>query len=208
MTNDLPEVPAAPAKAVHRRSIIMDSYEGEPGHLTIVGRLTDQIPWAEPAQQRIHDMTLAITVHLPDLVITTADAGLTAFPHTECPLIAPAFAGLVGLSVRRGFTRELRQRLGGVSGCAHLGELARAMGPATVRTAGEYVGYGSRNSPSGAPAADAITLPLGTCHLWAADGIAQRKLAAGWRPGTIARPVPPIEYFRDTDRRGGSACRD
>lgn len=79
-------------------------------------------------------MTLALTVRLADLVITAAEAGMGSFPHAECPFIAPAFAQSQGLSVRRGFTKELRLRFGGVSGCAHLGDLARAMGPAVVGT--------------------------------------------------------------------------
>ena len=134
VTAPVPDLPAAPPAAVHRRSIIMDSYAPDDEHVTVVGRLTDVQPWGGPGHQVIHDMTLTATVRLADLVITAAEAGMGSFPHTECPFIAPAFAQLEGLSVRRGFTKELRQRLGGVSGCAHLGELARAMGPAIVRT--------------------------------------------------------------------------
>jgi hypothetical protein len=119
---------------MHRRSIIMDSYPLDDEHVTVTGRLTDVQPWDGPGHEVIHDMTLTVTVRLADLVITSAEAGMGTFPHAECPFIAPAFAQLEGLSVRRGFTKELRQRLGGVSGCAHLGELARAMGPAVVRT--------------------------------------------------------------------------
>ena len=38
------------------------------------------------------------------------------FPHTECPVIEPAFAELEGLSVARGYTREVQTRFGGTSG--------------------------------------------------------------------------------------------
>jgi hypothetical protein len=198
MTTRPPDVPPAPEDAVHRRSIIMDSFGLDADHVTVVGRLTDQAPWAEPGQRWVHDMTLAVTVHLPDLMITAAEAGMASFPHAECPLIAPAFGRLVGLSVRKGFTRELRTRLGGVSGCAHLGELARALGPAIVRTAGERVAQTSPPGPDGAPVG-AIALPLGSCHVWAADGAGPRKIEAGWRPGTMARPIPPVEEFPRAD---------
>jgi hypothetical protein len=33
-----------------------------------------------------------------------------------------------------------------------------------------------------------------TCHLWAEGGPAERKLALGWRPGTVW-PVPPLAEF-------------
>ena len=194
LASRLPALPAAPTEAVHRRSIIMDSYPLDDGHVTVVGRLTDQVPWYEPGQEVLHDMTLTITVRLADLVITRAQAGMGAFPHAECPLIAPAFARLEGLSVRKGFTRELRQRLGGVSGCAHLGELARAMGPAVVRTATTSM---NRRFKSGAEDAGPVPLPLGSCHFWAPDGDGPRKIEAGWVPGSVPFPVPPVAHFRD-----------
>jgi Protein of unknown function (DUF2889) len=188
----IPDLPPAPATAVHRRSIIMDSYPLDDEHVIIAGRLTDVEPWADPGHEVIHDMTLTVTVRLADLVITAADAGMGSFPHAECPFIAPAFAQLEGLSVRRGFTKELRQRLGGVSGCAHLGELARALGPAVVRTSAASHHRQAAASPSSAGPAP---LPLGTCHVWAADGPGVRKIEAGWVPGTVPFPVPPVADF-------------
>jgi Protein of unknown function (DUF2889) len=192
VTAPVPGLPSAPAAAVHRRSITMDSYPLDEEHVTVVGRLTDIEPWAGPGHEVIHDMTLTLTVRLADLVITSAQAGMGSFPHAECPFIAPAFARLEGLSVRRGFTKELRQRLGGVSGCAHLGELARAMGPAVVRTS---AASRHRQAVAGDPAAGPAPLPLGSCHVWAADGPGVQKLEAGWVPGTVPFPVPPVATF-------------
>jgi hypothetical protein len=207
VTAPIPEPSPAPRAAVHRRSIIMDSYPVDDEHVTVVGRLTDVQPWGEPGHDVIHDMTLTVTVRLDDLVITSAEAGLDTFPHAECPFIAPAFAQLAGLSVRRGFTRELRERLGGVSGCAHLGELARAMGPAVVRTSAASRHRQVTDGPGGislagtspvgtSPAsADPVLLPLGTCHVWAPDGPGVRKVEAGWVPGRVPFPIPPVAHF-------------
>jgi Protein of unknown function (DUF2889) len=192
VTAPIPDLPPAPPAAVHRRSIIMDSYPLDDEHVTVAGRLTDVEPWGGPGHEVIHDMTLTVTVRLTDLVIISAEAGLGSFPHAECPLIAPAFARLEGLSVRRGFTKELRQRLGGVSGCAHLGELARAMGPAVVRT---VAASRHKRATEGEPGAGPAPLPLGTCHVWAADGPGVRKIEAGWVPGTVPFPVPPVADF-------------
>jgi hypothetical protein len=194
VTAPIPDLPAAPPTAVHRRSIIMDSYPLDDEHVTVVGRLTDVEPWADAGHEVIHDMTLTVTVRLADLVITSAVAGMGSFPHAECPFIAPAFAQLEGLSVRRGFTKELRQRFGGVSGCAHLGELARAMGPAIVRTS---AASRHRQTVVGDPGADPAPLPLGTCHIWAPDGPGVRKMEAGWVPGSVPFPVPPVAHFQD-----------
>jgi Protein of unknown function (DUF2889) len=200
VTAPIPDLPTAPPTAVHRRSIIMDSYPLGDEQMTVVGRLTDVEPWADSGHEVIHDMTLTVTVRLADLVITSAVAGMGSFPHAECPFIAPAFAQLEGLSVRRGFTKELRQRLGGVSGCAHLGELARAMGPAIVRTSAashhrQVIADGASADPAGPPDAGPAPLPLGTCHIWAPDGPGVRKIEAGWVPGTVPFPVPPVATF-------------
>jgi hypothetical protein len=192
VTAPIPGLPPAPPTAVHRRSIIMDSYPLDDEHVTVAGRLTDIEPWGDPGHEVIHDMTLAVTVRLADLVITSAEAGMGSFPHAECPFVAPAFAQLEGLSVRRGFTKELRQRLGGVSGCSHLGELARAMGPAVVRTA---AASHHRQVVAGEPGAGPAPLPLGTCHIWAAEGPGPRKIEAGWVPGSVPFPVPPVSHF-------------
>ena len=198
VTAPVPSLPSAPASAVHRRSITMDSYPLDEEHVTVVGRLTDVEPWAGPGHEVIHDMTLILTVRLADLVITSAEAGMGSFPHAECPFIAPAFAQLEGLSVRRGFTKELRQRFGGVSGCAHLGELARAMGPAIMRTSAasrhrQVIADRANGSPADAGPAP---LPLGSCHVWAADGPGVQKMEAGWVPGTVSFPVPPVAHFK------------
>jgi hypothetical protein len=201
-TAPVPGLPPAPATAVHRRSLIIDSYPVHDEHVTVVGRLTDVEPWDDPGHQVVHDMTLRVTVRLADLVITAAEAGMGSFPHAECPFIAPSFGQLEGLSVRRGFTRELRQRLGGVSGCAHLGELARAMGPAVVRTSAAVRRQQAAAGPAaagpaaaGLTAADHALLPVGSCHVWAPDGPGLQKVAAGWVPGEVPFPVPPLSHF-------------
>ena len=170
----------------------MDSYPLDEEHVTVVGRLTDVEPWAGPGHEVIHDMTLTLTVRLADLVITSAEAGMGSFPHAECPFIAPAFAQLEGLSVRRGFTKELRQRLGGVSGCAHLGELARAMGPAVVRTSaasrhrqavdGRSRRRAPRRSPSAAVTCGRRTAPA--CRSW-------RRAGSPAPCPSPSRPSPP-----------------
>jgi hypothetical protein len=46
VTAPIPDLPPAPRTAVHRRSIIMDSYEVDDEHVTVVGRLTDVPPVA------------------------------------------------------------------------------------------------------------------------------------------------------------------
>jgi hypothetical protein len=182
---------------LHHRAIDVQVFDGldGPDTLTVKGTLRDERPWiADPARRTVHDMALTLTVRTSDLVIVSADAQMGTFPHTECPLIAPAFARLVGMSVGRGFTRALKETFAGVSGCAHLYELARVIGPAVIQS---RAGTAARQlAGNGRPSAHGFRNVLkGTCHIWAEGGIGEQKLAAGWVPGAVANPVPPVAFF-------------
>ncbi len=179
---------------VHVRSIEYRAYE-EPGALTVVGRLRDTRPWATGGQAvaRVHDMELRVTVD-DTLTITASDAEMHTFPHTECPGIVAAFRGLAGLEVGRGFTHRVQELFGGPRGCTHLEHLARSLGPVVIQAV---------TSRRARAVADGVVPDLitgngspwarNTCHIWAEDGVADRKLAAGWRPGVGPYPSPSLE---------------
>jgi len=181
---------------VHIRSIEYQAFE-EPGGLTVVGRLRDSRPWAEggPAVARVHDMELRVTVD-DTLTITASDATMHTFPHTECPGIVAAFRGLAGLQVGRGFTRRVQELFGGPRGCTHLEHLARSLGPVVIQA----VTSRRARAVADGEAPDLITGTASpwardTCHIWAEGGVADRKLAAGWRPGVGPYPSAPLESF-------------
>ena len=185
---------------LHRRSIDYRAYD-DVNDLVVVGHLTDSRPWAEDgsAVATVHDMELRVRVRTSDMTITGATAEMLTFPHTECPTIESAFAGLVGLNVARGYTRAVQALFGGPRGCTHLEHLARSLGPVVIQAVtsrralsvsrGEssdlLVGAGGAGSP----------WARNSCHIWAEDGIADQKLAAGWRPGTGSYPAPALVTF-------------
>lgn len=181
------------------------------GLLTVAGRLRDRRPWARGPLQvgELHDITLRITVERAGLVIVAAAVEMTTFPHTECPAIAPAFQGLVGLSVARGYTRAVQERFAGAAGCTHIDQLARAMGPVVIQAV-TSVRARDRDweALDSAPADRPSTFPVNTCHVWAEGGPAEQKLAAGWRPGVDGYPAPPLEHYVALPRRRTPASSD
>jgi hypothetical protein len=185
---------------VHRRTITVDSYpEGET--LRVVGRLRDERP-AQQRHQLVHDMELILRVSLQDMRIVEADAQMHAFPHDECPFVAPKFAELTGLSISRGFTRSLRELFAGVSGCQHLHELARVTGPAVFQAnaalrSGQLEASRARPDPE-----TTMRAMAGMCHVWSADGVGKQKLELGWAPGGPEYPVPSLARLRE---RGGAS---
>lgn len=201
---------SGPGDLVHRRTIEYEVRQRDNG-FDVVGRLQDQRPWADGTTSPVvlHSMELAVTVQLADLVITDAVATMHNFPHVECQAIEPAFAGLVGLSVARGYTREVQRRFGGAAGCSHLEHLARSLGPvviqavASARARARAAATGGDASEEMAPGATGWM--RNTCHIWAEGGIGEQKVALGWRPGRGAFPAPPLEELSADDEQRSAA---
>jgi hypothetical protein len=188
--------------ALHRRSIVYEAFE-EGGDLRVRARLEDVRPWAdgERSVSLVHDMSLTVAVRVADMTITRAAADMHVFPHAECPAILEAFEGLVGLSVARGYTREVQRRFGGPNGCSHLEHLARSLGPVVVQavTSRRARALGRGETPD-LLAGAATPWARDTCHIWAEDGVADQKLAAGWRPGVGPYPAQSLEVIRRAAR--------
>ena len=187
---------------LHRRTIDYLSWAVE-DDLVVVGRLTDSRPWAEDgtAVATVHDLELRVRVRTADLTITGATAEMHTYPHTECPTIEAAFAGLVGLNVARGYTREVQTRFGGPRGCTHLEHLARSLGPVVIQavTSRRALSVSRGESEDLLAGAGGTGSPWArdSCHIWAEGGIADQKLTAGWRPGTGPYPSPALVTFLD-----------
>ena len=200
------EPSGSPAIPVHVRSIEYQAFD-EGDHLRIVGRLRDNRPWAADGSSvhHVHDMELRVTVRIDDLTITESDALMHVFPHSECPGIVSAFRALAGLQVGRGFTREVQNRFGGPKGCTHLEHLARSLGPVVVQAATSKRAQ-ARSQGSDDPILGAASPWVrNSCHVWADGGVAEQKVAVGWRPGVGAYPSPPLEEIIGT---GGPSTAD
>ncbi len=193
------------AVPLHVRSIEYQAFDAGDA-LSIVGRLRDSRPWAVDgsAVEQVHDMELRVTVAVADITITESDAVMHAVPHTECPGIVPAFRALAGIDIGRGFTRQVQGLFGGPRGCTHLEHLARSLGPVVIQAMTSKralaVARGEAEdliTDAGSPWA------RNTCHVWAEGGVADRKLAAGWRPGIGPYPSPPVATFESTATPSG-----
>ena len=179
---------------MHRRTIEIEAYEdGE--DLEVVGRIRDVRPWADGLPYAtLHDMTLTVRVN-DDMVITGVSSSMARHPHTECPRITDNFEQLDGLSVARGYSREVMARLGGINGCAHMTQLALALGPAVIQC--RVSRNGKRALSSGERTEGAGKFGRNSCHLWEEGGVIETKLGIGWRPGMFGDyPAKPVEQLR------------
>lgn len=182
---------------VHRRTIEVEVFEDDE-QFSVVAHLKDERPWARDTEAvaDVHRMALEVEVRREDLVITKAEAHMHTFPHAECPQIAPAFAGLVGLSVTRGYNRAVQERFGRAKGCTHLEFMARAVGPVVLQAIPSSALRHPPEQGSDGVSASGLTWLGDTCHVWAHEGPGQEKVALGWRPGQGAYPAPSAAELR------------
>jgi len=183
-------------RPIHTRRIECTSYERDDGQWDIDARLTDVKSYAFQNEFRgevkpgepIHDMRLRLTVDA-ELTVRAVEAKTDAGPFAVCPAINPAFALLSGLKIGPGWSRKVRELLGGVRGCTHLVDL---LGP--MATVAFHTVRWSRRAPNTRPRPDSKP-PLDTCHAWARDGeIVRRRYPAFYTgAGDVAPPLRETE---------------
>lgn len=197
MTDPFPADWARPGPddvALHHRVVEFSVYDrGE--HMAVIGTLRDERPWAAPAGDidQVHDMGLAVLVRGEDLAIVDVDVEMRRFPHPECRAIEAAFSGLVGLHVGRGYTRAVQERFGRSLGCTHLEFMARAVAPVVIQALASYRRQSGTDAEDvGGARRGAVDWLAGSCHIWAEGGVAEQKVALGWRPGGRRYPAPSL----------------
>jgi hypothetical protein len=166
-------------RAVHVRSIRMESVKVSATELDVTGHLVDERPdgggnwFGLPTGAIIHDMTLTMRIRYPDLVITRMSGGMASRPYTICTDALEPLQGLVGLSLARGFTRAVNERMGRQQGCAHLTALVQAMAPVVKQAVG-----GAFRDEREIPRADDMWF-VNTCQAWRENGPLHTRLLAG-----------------------------
>ena len=167
---------------VHVRTIRVEITPACEGELEVTATLVDERPrgnakWfgSEPPPV-IHDMRLGLRVRQPGLVITAVRSEMASHPYTICPDALPPLQTLVGLSIARGFTREVNERFGRQRGCAHFTALIHAVAPAVRQGAG--VAFGEHDRPG-----DPDPWFVNTCQAWREDGPLHRLVRAGDEAG-------------------------
>lgn len=117
-------------RRVHSRSIVCDAYACDDGLYEIEASLRDVKPHATevpgrglvPAGEPIHDLKIKIAID-EDKRIVKASVDVVDAPFPSCREIGEPYHRLVGLTIRPGFTRQVRKMFKSTSGCTHLTEM-------------------------------------------------------------------------------------
>lgn len=130
----------APRILRHTRAIKVDAFKRDDGLWDLDARISDikqldvmLASGVRAAGMPLHALSLRITIDR-EFVIVDAEAASDAVPYPgHCDSFSPAYKGLVGLCLTRGFRLGLKERLSGVLGCTHLTELAQVLPTAAVQ---------------------------------------------------------------------------
>jgi hypothetical protein len=170
----------APRAHLHTRTVECRGYRREDGLWDIEGHIVDaktypfESSWRGqmPPGSPVHDMWIRLTVD-DELTVRAVEAVTDASPFQVCPDITPNFQRLVGLSIKSGWTQQVRNLLGGTEGCTHLVEL---LGPVATTAFQTIFSARERQRREQAARKAGTTQPqrrpahLGTCHALALDG--------------------------------------
>jgi len=187
----LPPEPEGALPILHDREYRVRAYRLTDDRLLIQGAVRDQKPpglyiQVDPEPLTIHHMQLSMTISFPELEILEVTTHFEMHPRDECPTITSHYDKLVGLSIARGVTHQVRELFGGPRGCTHTTALLQAMAPIGMQC---FWSMRSVNAKlAGQP--DPFTDPqrhqdqmwrksINTCHVWDEHGAPVAAREAG-----------------------------
>ncbi|MGQ9365617.1 DUF2889 domain-containing protein [Azospirillum sp. ST 5-10] len=177
----MPLTDPSPREPIHTRTLTLNGYRRADGLWDIEGHLTDVKAYAFTTEERgrlepgdpIHEMWLRLTVD-DSLTVLAVEAVTDKSPYGGCGAIVGAFQKLVGLSVAKGWTRAVKERLGGVHGCTHLVELLGPLGTTAFQTIYPVLTRErerrAREEGTAPEAPRQRPVLLNMCHIFASDG--------------------------------------
>jgi len=168
----MPLQPPAPRSSLHKRSIQCDGYQRDDGLWDIEARLIDTKSYGFPNHDReyieagepLHDISLRLTLD-EDYLIHAVDASIDASPFNICPAAVAEMQSLVGLSIKKGWMRDVRRRVGGTKGCTHLVDLLSPIATTAFQTMHKARSDRPQNLEQ-----DTKPFIINTCHALADDG--------------------------------------
>ncbi|MFQ5829901.1 MAG: DUF2889 domain-containing protein [Candidatus Methylomirabilia bacterium] len=184
---------------VHVRTIRVEVRKVSDDEVEVQGAVLDERPqgarwFGEERGTEIHNMTVTFRVRYPDFTITQASGSMTTHPYTICPEAVLPLRQLVGLSVSRGFSRAVQERLGREKGCAHLTALILSMAPVAKQGVGAAFRADSR-----VPTDEADLWFVNSCQAWRQNGplhtVLKRRDREGFRALSARTPkaTPPAD---------------
>ncbi len=179
----------------HTRTITCNGYRRKDGLWDIEGSITDvksysfQNDWRGTIQkgEPLHEMWIRLTVD-NDLTVIAVEAHIDNSPFQVCPSITPNFQRLVGLRMVAGWTKQVKQALGGIQGCTHLVDLLGPVATTAFQTIIPVLARekGQASMPAVDQEGDEKKRPplINSCHAFSSTGDVVKKRWPEWYQGS------------------------
>ncbi len=172
-------LPSVERKRMHLRSVTLEGFKRVDGLWEIEAHLVDtkDQDYALPSGvvrpgEPVHKMSVRITID-DRFNILEAVASTDAAPYMgACEAIAPDYSIIVGLNLFHGFLKAVKERFGGIHGCAHVTELLMSLPTAALQT------YASEVLESGM--SEHKPYPLDRCHALVSDSEVVKRYYPRW----------------------------
>ena len=161
-------------KKIHIRKVICEGFKRDDNLWDIEGYLIDTKTYDFKTEYRgevnsgmaIHNMSIRVTLN-DNLLIKDINISMDNYPYETCPAVLKNFKKLVGITVGRGFRKNVYSKVGGIAGCTHLVELLFPIATTAFQTIYSYKSFKSKNKKS-----KNYDQPLliNTCHSWRENG--------------------------------------
>ncbi len=187
---------------IHQRTITINTFETDQDTLVIDGTLVDDrlcktfiyllSTFVDP--KIVHHMSLKLELSLPTLTIKSAKMDMHEVPHEVCRNIYGIDDKLVGISIFKGFNKQVNQLMSGKNGCLHLFNLLLSMRAAAFQGLFTYLSRVQEDGSIRLRHIDESVL-INTCHVWSESGPFVEKIEA-MRTASRARrakKVTPVD---------------
>lgn len=170
-------------RSVHSREITLSTHVHPQAGLIVHGILRDvrKLPIVDilgrPREPGIiHHMTATLAIAPDPLRIVQAEAEMITVPTEYCPQTLDRIPDLAGLEVRNGFSRRVKEIVGGSEGCIHICSLITAMGTEIVHG---WLTEKRSKSPEGMTDLEGVRenmFLIDSCRIWKKDGPRVREV--------------------------------
>lgn len=178
----MPLSPPAERQHLHTRAIDLRGYARADGLYDIEAHLVDTKTYPFENEDRgtvapgeaLHGMWVRMTVG-EDMVIRACEAVSDFTPYRICPQVTPNYARLAGVAIGPGFSRAVKERVGGAEGCTHLREVLAQMATVAFQTIGPIRWRKARAAREEAIARGETppplkrVVPIGSCYAYAPE---------------------------------------
>jgi hypothetical protein len=170
----------------HTRKIKIQTRRASKNQIQVRAELKDSRPTGRlffKPKALIHHMVVRLTINT-QLIIEKAEFATLKGPYLECVNHAVSPDKLVGLSLQKGFTKNVMDLYGGVNGCSHILTLLTNLAPA-VRQGLVFTVVFPEEEKSMTPDSIVPTVQkMGkfiedTCQVWRTDSEVQKDLKQG-----------------------------